>query len=137
MPRRRKSEADKALEGTDRPDRARDEAAFPAVESIDGVERPDWLIDPVAKAKWDELVKQLSDAGVLTTADLDELAHYCNLHARHVNLWRANMAPTASETTQRRLLATEFGLTPASRSKPAKTGKSEKTASRFGELRAS
>lgn len=134
---RKKSEAQKRLEGTDRPDRAREEAAFPAVESIDDVELPDWLIDPVAVGKWGELVVQLSAAGVLTTADLDELAHYCNLHASHVKLWRASMTPTASETTQRRLLATEFGLTPASRSKPAKAGTGEKSKSRFGDLKVS
>ena len=122
MANRRKPNALKVLEGTDRKDRHKPEAEFPPIESGKPIPAPDWLISPEAVAKWKSATVLLANVGVLTHADLDELAHYCNLHAQAVSIWRAGMAPTAAETTQRRLLATEFGLTPASRHKAGKAG---------------
>ena len=124
MGNRRKTNAQKALEGTDRKDRHRTEAEFPPIESGEPLPVPDWLISPEAVAKWESTTALLANAGVLTHADLDELAHYCNMHAQAVKQWRADLAPTAAENTQRRLLGTEFGLTPASRSKPGKVASS-------------
>ena len=121
MPRRRKPNALKVLEGTDRKDRHKAEAEFPPIESGKPIPPPDWLISPEAVSKWRSATVLLANTGVLTHADLDELAHYCNMHAMAVKMWLAEMAPTAAETTQRRLLATEFGLTPASRHRPGRT----------------
>ena len=119
MPRRRKSNALKLLEGTDRPDRHKDEAEFPLAE---GSEAPDWLHGPEAVAEWELRVRLLEDAGVLTEADLTILGHYCNMHGRACVKWRAGSEPTAAEMTQLRMMATEFGFTPASRHKAVPSG---------------
>lgn len=114
MPARRTPNHLKALKGTDRPDRMRDEPEFPAVQDAP---EPDWLIGPEAAAEWKDKTKLLADAGVLTEASLTILGHYCNMHASALRKWRAGMEPTAAEMTQLRLMATEFGFTPASKSK--------------------
>lgn len=121
MPARRTPNHLKALKGTDRPDRMRDEPDFPVVEGAP--DPPDWLIGPEAVKEWKEKVALLSSAGVLTEASLAVLGHYCNMHASAVQKWRANMAPHAAELTQLRLMATEFGFTPASQSKAGGGGK--------------
>ena len=48
------------------------------------------------------------------SASLEVLGHWCNMHAAAVQKWRAGMTPHAAELTQLRLMATEFGFTPAS-----------------------
>jgi phage terminase small subunit len=128
MPARRTPNAQKQLAGTIQPCRAREEADFPAPASTDP---PDWLINPEAVTEWKHRTTLLQAAGVLTDADLTMLAHYCNLHAKTVGKWRANVEPTAAELTQLRLLATEFGFTPASRSKAAPASPAERTGNRF------
>lgn len=131
MPARRTSNHLKALRGTDRPDRMREEPDFPAVEDAPP---PDWLIDPVAVAEWRDKVALLSAAGVLTEASLTPLAHYCNMHASAVRQWRAGMPPTAADLTQLRLMATEFGFTPASATKAGGGGGKKKDANPFKAL---
>lgn len=115
MPARRTPNRLKVLKGTDNPERMRDEPDYPLVEGYP--EPPDWLIDPEAVAEWERKVKILSDAGVLTEAALSTLGQYCNMHADAVRRWRLGDKPTAADLTQLRLMATEFGFTPASRSK--------------------
>jgi phage terminase small subunit len=122
MAARRTSNRMKLLKGTARPDRVRDEVEFPAAENPPP---PDWLIDPEAVREWDEKVGLLSSAGVLTVAALSLLGQYCNMHAAAVKQWRVGDAPTAADMTQLRLMATEFGFTPASRSKIGGGGKRE------------
>ena len=112
----------KVLAGTDRKDRIREEVEYPAAVNPDP---PDWLIDAEAVREWREKVQLLEDAGVLTVAALSLLGHYCNMHAAAVKLWREGESPTAADTTQLRLMATEFGFTPASRSKVGGSGKKE------------
>ena len=113
----------KILKGTDRKDRMRESADYPPVT---GTEPPDWLIDATAVQEWRHKVGILTHAGVLTEADLSLLAQYCNMHASAVKQWRAGLAPTAAEMTQLRLIAADFGFTPASRSKVAVPKKKEK-----------
>lgn len=115
MPQRRTSNRMKVLKGTDTPSRMRDEPEFPVVDGYP--EAPDWLIDPVAVDEWEHKSKLLTDAGVLTEASLTVLAHYCNMHAKAVQQWRIGSEPTGADKTQLRLMATEFGFTPASASK--------------------
>lgn len=129
MPARRTPNALKVLHRTDRPDRMRDEVNFPTPASTDP---PDWLIDAEAVREWREKVALLEAAGALTQAGLSLLGQYCNMHAAAVKQWRAGLAPTAADLTQLRLMATEFGFTPASRSKIGSGAKSK--ANPFQEL---
>lgn len=89
----RKPTALKVLQGTDRPDRHKEEASFPVTQ---GAKPPDWLIDPEAGKEWELRVRLLEDAGVLTEADLTLLAHYCNSHAKLVMKWRAGVSFSAA-----------------------------------------
>lgn len=130
MPNPRKPRALKLLEGTDRPSRDYPEPEFPAVE---GAEPPDWLVSDDALAEWSRCTELLESTGVLTEGDLTALAHMCALHGEVVNLVRAGLTPTAADRTQLRLYLTEFGMTPASRSK-AGGGVKKKAANPFSAL---
>lgn len=105
------------MQGTYRPYRDREEADFPPVTDT---EPPDWLIGPEAVAEWHHLLAHLMAANIVTVADLTQLACYCNMLARVIMKWRAGGEPSAAELTQLRLMAGEFGLTPATRSRPLK-----------------
>lgn len=122
MPRQRKPNSLKLLHGTDEPGRAREEADYPAVE---GTDPPAWVLEGEATLEWNARIVQLKAAGVLTSADLTMLGVYCNMFARAVMKWDALGEPTAAEITQLRMMANEFGFTPASRSKAAKAGAAE------------
>lgn len=116
----RKPTALKLLEGTDRPDRARDEAEWPMVDGYP--EGPDWLTCPDAVSQWNKAVRWLSDARVLTDPDLDRLANFCNMHADIVTCWRAGRAPAPQDQVQYRINAGLFGFTPADRHKVMPVG---------------
>jgi P27 family predicted phage terminase small subunit len=107
------------------------------------VSRPPWLSDE-ARRKWDDLAPQLDFMGVLTVVDVDMLASYCECYARWRRLvvMAAKSPPVfkragrpgddgAEETvlvknplwgqvrdatSELRVLAREFGLTPSARS---------------------
>lgn len=115
MPKRRSSNRMKVLKGTDKPNRMRDEPDFPTVEEYP--DPPDWLVDPEAVKEWEHKARILTDAGVLPEPALSILGQYCNMHAKAVQKWRLGSEPSAAEMTQLRLMATEFGFTPASASK--------------------
>jgi phage terminase small subunit len=123
MPARPTSNADKAAKGTARNDRHHEEPDFPVVERVPGP--PDWLIDPEAVKEWGHKAKILVEASVLTETALSLLGQYCNMHAKAVQKWRLGAEPTAAEMTQLRLMATEFGFTPASRFKVGSGKKGE------------
>lgn len=123
MPRNRKPNALKVLAGTDRPDRHREEAQFPKPDSF---EPPDFLTGPIAVQIWRDLVELLDGAGVLDAADVRMLAHFCNWDAALVQKWDAGMMPNAAEITQLRLLAADFGLAPAHKSKVGAKKKGDK-----------
>lgn len=130
MPARRTTNRMKVLNGTDTPSRMRDEPDFPVVSEYP--DPPDWLVDAEAVNEWEHKVRILTDAGVLTEASLSTLAKYCNMHAKAVQKWRAGTEPTAADMTQIRLMATEFGFTPASQSKVGNGSKGE--TNKFAEL---
>lgn len=135
----------KRLEGTYRKDRA----ARNEVQVAPGVPaRPEWL-DAEAKREWDRVVPKLAQLGVLTDLDGSMLADYCATHSIAVKAAkrvqreglmlkgpfgpvRNPLIKVAQEArAQARLLAAEFGLSPASRSrvsaaeKPKEEDKSE------------
>ena len=121
---KRKPQALKVLQGTDRKDREHPEPDLPAVDGE--VEAPDWLTGPEAVKEWDRLVGLLQPAGVLTEDNLSALGHLCNMHADAVKRWRLGDKPTAADLTQLRLMYAEFGMTPASRSKAGSVGEGPK-----------
>lgn len=104
----------KVLAGTDRKDRMRYEAAM----ELAGYPRPPVeLIGPEAAAAWTTMIDALSPHKILAKADLMPLVHFCNLHQALLNKWAAGDVPSAADITAFRLMANEFGVTPASRSK--------------------
>ena len=98
-------------------------------------------LDEVAVAEWDRLVPELYELGLLTKIDRTSLAAYCQLYSRWVDAERQiqkqgtiiEQKHATSETfklvknpyvgiaevalVQMKSWATEFGLTPSSRSK--------------------
>lgn len=133
MPARRTSNASKKLKGTDTPARMRDEPEFTLVSGEP--DPPAWISEELtdaeemeARREWKVVVEELIDTGVLRRIQLRMLAHYCKHHARC-----ALGKPSAADLTQLRLLATEFGMTPASLSK-AGDGAGSKAKNPFQEM---
>lgn len=116
---RRKPRSAKVLQGTFQKCRDRPEPEFKQVSAADP---PTWVTDPDALAEWRNACALLTATRVLTEADLTTLAHYCNLHGIITKMWRKELEPTAAQMTQLRLFATEFGFTPASRSRARPAG---------------
>ena len=91
---------------------------------------PDWLM-PEAKKEWERLAKLMNQRGVLTEVDMAAFAAYCQSYAR----WREAQEHITSggstfETDKGYQLqaASEFGLTPSSRSRiVAGNGKAKET----------
>ena len=115
---------------------------------------PDSLTD-VAKLEWKRLAKELFDAGLLTNADRNALANYCEAWADWVDA-RAHILKTGKTTVTEKgyemqsawvgiankaaasmhRIAAEFGFTPASRARisiaPPKTPEEEAEERVFG-----
>lgn len=127
MPRRRRPSREKKLRG--RPAGGSGLAG----ELVRDPKAPEWLTDAVALGYFRRRAAELAEAGVLATSDIDQLAHLASIHAALVRTWNSGETPKASLVTQFRLLATEFGLTPASRGKPARAAEpdEEDPAARF------
>ena len=108
----------------------------PMPESSKDLPAPPKYLSELAAIHWDKMAAQLHPLGLLTNADLDALARYCELHARwllaqaqlidHGLLIKAqNGFPVQSpyiaisnkciELMNR--IGIEFGLTPSSRSR--------------------
>jgi phage terminase small subunit len=132
MAQRIKPNAMKVLAGTDQPSRMRYEAAM----ELAGYPRPPAeLIGPEAAAAWTTMIDALSPHKILAKADLMPLLHFCNLHQALLNKWAAGETPTAADITAFRLMANEFGVTPASRSKATPVpGASEESGNPFAKV---
>lgn len=96
---------------------------------------PDWLL-PEAKKEWDRLAENLGQLGVLTNVDMAAFAAYCQSYARwkeaqeHIDRDGSTFETDKgyqqqtpwvgiANTNQKLMLqaASEFGLTPSSRSR--------------------
>lgn len=115
MPRKKLPNHLKVVRGTDRPSRMNQaEVAFDPAQGP--LEPPDWL-NEFAKDYWREVVPQLQTKRVLSGVDLGALELLCHAYGQ---LRQAVMAGTnwnAAAMREYRLLASEFGLTPASRAR--------------------
>ena len=106
---------------------------------------PKWL-EPEAKKEWRRLAKQMESIGILTDADMAAFASYCQAYARwkeaeefltqHGTIvktpsgyWQQVPQVSIAQTYNKIMtkLATEFGLTPSSRSRIV-AGDGEKSA---------
>jgi len=115
MPQRRKPNAIRELEGTERLGR------FEEVEMSEAVDLkpPPGLIDNVhARRLWKAYSTELYNCGVLAEVNKNPLAILCNTEALLIDQYQSGEPPNAALQTQWRLLLTEFGLTPTTRSKP-------------------
>lgn len=117
----------------------------PRVESATG--DPPQRLTGKALDKWRELVPVLQSCGIFTKADADAFANYCELWAEwcdarddinkngSVNEDGDRLRPIAkreSDLSQRLIrIASEFGMTPSSRSSVKVGETTEKKASRF------
>ena len=128
-----KPDALKVIAGTDQPCRMNPDApVYPQVDET--FKPPKWLKNKHAKEEWARLVPLLSKNGVLTEADLSLLATLCQTYGKYVDNAIKDIDIPASTLTQLRMLYSEFGLTPASRSgvKAAPAEKSTNPFSRNG-----
>lgn len=125
----------KRLKGTDQPCRTNDMEPEPSTEIV----KPP--LSESASEKWDEIVKVLQDCKVMTAADQDTLAHYCESWVLLQNAYKEclqnsiiydehgipQMNPIHRMQQQyfKQTLdaARELGLTPASRTKVKTTEK--------------
>ena len=114
------------LQGTLRPDRTRNEPTFEPVATL----HPPAGLDEFGKQAWRKYAPMLRDKGMLTEADVPALSAFCGAYSRwrRVSLALAKAKPDAdnfrslSMSVERaehsmRLLANEFGMSPASRSR--------------------
>lgn len=139
----------KVLHGTYRPDRApkNEPQPEPSTPSC-----PTWL-HPEAKREWRRIVPHLEKLGLLTQVDRTALAAYCQLYARWWEAERAIKAHGLTQVTesgyvaqrpevgiansalkQMRAYLSEFGLSPASRSRIDAPTAPEKPRNAFAEL---
>lgn len=87
--------------------------------------KPPRKLKPEALKEWERIIGFIASNAIVGAEGLSILCTYCNLHARIVELEQVGQTPDAAMLTQYRLLAGEFGLTPAGRAK-LKTGNSGK-----------
>lgn len=98
--------------------------AEPQPQVLDSYNPPRKL-KPEGKAEWDRVIGFLSSNGIVGAEGLSLLCTYCQIHARIVECEKAGIPVEAALLTQYRLMASEFGLTPAGRAK-LKTGNAQK-----------
>lgn len=77
---------------------------------------PSWL-SPEAKKEWRRVVKEMGPTGALRIVDGSMLATYCHLWGEFVDAARNGKTLSGNFIAQMRALASEFGMTPSSRSR--------------------
>ena len=120
--RKRKPTALKLLQGTFQPCRANPDEPQPEIGAPD---MPKYLKGE-ARAEWDRVVEYLSRTRVIAKGEGAMLAVYCVLYAKFIEATRRGGEVTGSMIAQLRALASEFGLTPASRGHVHSTKPQEK-----------
>ena len=103
----------KVLAGTDRPDRGAPDA--PQFDIVDQFPEPPQHLNMDGVDMWNRLGPELVNAKVLQTVDLFALEQLCSFWQCYRRKVKADMQPTAAETSALRCLFAEFGATPASR----------------------
>ena len=147
MPNPRTPTTLKVLRGTDRKDRANPAEPTPSTLAPDA-EPPDWLnLSELARTAWTDIAPILRRMRVLTEADAVALSLLCDALANYVTA-KATVAQegavywTEGKSPMRRAhpavaiagdngkfakaMLSEFGLTPAARSRVSATGTGEK-----------
>lgn len=98
-------------------------AGEPSYEPCDTT-MPDWLTGEAA-ALWDKLATALHVNGMLTHANKDSLAVYCDVLGSYIDTRRAGGEADIKLLQQIRMLAREFGFTPSSQASVAAPGKQD------------
>lgn len=112
MPRKRETNDTKALRGTNRTDRGTSNlVALPKPAELP--EAPEWVSEGAARDEFNRIAGHLHEAGSLTELSVVPLGHLASLHATLARHWAHEMTPPSALLSQYRLLAQEFGLTPA------------------------
>jgi phage terminase small subunit len=114
----------KVLTGTKRPDRERVDA--PEFDLVDVFPDAPQHLSSDGAEMWRTLGPQLVAARVLQVVDLYSLEQLCFAWQCFRKKAKADMESTAAETTALKALFSEFGMTPASRSKVASGGEKPK-----------
>lgn len=89
------------------------------------LEPPEWLMGE-ALALWPKYARGLDANGMLTDANRELLAAYCDLLGSYIESRKAGEAPDLKITQQIRLLGREFGFTPSSQAGVSAPGKGKK-----------
>lgn len=119
----------KVLAGTNRPCRDRPDA--PEYDLVDEFPEPPQHLNADGAEMWSKLGRQLVAARVLQVVDLYALEQLCHAWQCFRKKAKADMESTAAETTALKSLFSEFGMSPASRSKVTSSGDKPK-ANKFG-----
>lgn len=99
--------------------------AEPVPNALSGIPDPPRDLKPEGFKEWNRIIGFLVNNGIAGAESLSLVATYCNLHAHVVRLEELGAPIDAAMLTQYRLMASEFGLTPAGRAK-LKTGNGKK-----------
>jgi phage terminase small subunit len=95
--------------------------AEPDPTPITGIPDPPREMKPEAVKEWKRIIGYLVINKIIGIEGLSNLATYCMMHARIVELEKLGSTADAAMIGQYRLMAGEFGLTPSGRAK-LKTG---------------
>lgn len=128
MANKRKPDGLHVVNGTYRADRHGDPTEKPEIAELTSLDAPDFLTAE-GRTEWSRITRLFETTGILKESMVVTLSAYCNLAGK---LKRNPDTFTAAEYTQLRLLAGEFGLTPASEGNlRLPTGGKDKGGSRF------
>ena len=112
----RKPTALKLLHGTFRADTVAENEPMPVIE--DHYREPPEHLSFLARQEWLRVAPILHPLGLLTSADYQSLEIYCEAYAEWRDAKRVRDLKTMNTfATQARQFLTEFGMTPASRSR--------------------
>lgn len=118
MSRKRDPKEVKIAKGETRPSRHLENIVdFPVVDETPAP--PSYLRLKASKDLWNEVAPILFAQRILTIADTHALGHLCQLHGEVLDCYKRKVPVSASALTQLRQYFSEFGMTPASRSKVA------------------
>ncbi|MDG5498960.1 P27 family phage terminase small subunit [Marinobacter sp. BGYM27] len=117
------------MAGTDRPDRGAQDA--PDYDLVEEFPDPPQYLNTDGAQMWSDIGRQLVAARVLQVVDLFSLEQLCFAWQCFRRKAKAEMEPTAAETTALKSLFSEFGMTPASRAKVSSGGEKAK-GNKFG-----